>query len=561
MKIIDAYPHKAQYLLGEEVTLTVSFANSSDAPRPCALACEIACLDQTIRQVRAELILPPGEMEHVINLGTFDGPHGCGVDIRLLEGNTPAGTAHTAFDCVTHPRERMRYGFLSEFSASDDDTADVDWMRRMHINYVQFYDWAYRHHDLVSETDLYTDLMGKPNSLSTIRAKIDACHRYGMRALGYGAVYAAGRDFYERHPDWALRDDTGAPLVFIDTFYYMDIRRVCPWHDHIVGEYRRAVAFGFDGIHMDTYGFPKRALSDSTGERETVRLEEHFPALIGDTHTALAAIKDADLIFNCVGNWPVPETARSPLSALYIEVWPPYTRYHHIQSLIADARRVSDGRPVILAAYLAPFRTCADPGQAEAAALLLTAAIASCGASHLLVGEDGAALTQGYYADYTPLREAFAGTLRGYYDFIVRYGDILFDPGMRDVSLTHTDGDNREYVFSGAPTGPCGEAGKVWTVIRENGLLSSISFINLTGCDDAWNEPKVRPQATAGLTVEILLTGKIDRIFWASPEREGGRAVSCPYTTRNSAFGRYMTVDIPAFTLWGVLVVVNSNNT
>ncbi len=38
-------------------------------------------------------------------------------------------------------------------------------------------------------------MMGKRNSLTVIRRKIAACHARGMRALGYGAVYAASEAF------------------------------------------------------------------------------------------------------------------------------------------------------------------------------------------------------------------------------------------------------------------------------------------------------------------------------------------------------------------------------
>lgn len=80
----------------------------------------------------------------------------------------------------------------------------------------------------------------------------------GMKTLGYGAVYAASESYYREHPEQALYTSCGEPFRFIDIFYIMNIKNDNPWHYHIIEEYAEAVKkAGFDGIHMDTYGFPR----------------------------------------------------------------------------------------------------------------------------------------------------------------------------------------------------------------------------------------------------------------------------------------------------------------
>src|SRR5262249_33110544 len=153
-------------------------------------------------------------------------------------------------------------------------------------------------------------------------------------------------------------------------------------------EFAHAVhELGFDGIHLDQYGFPRTA---RTATGELVDLAEHFPPLIDAARAAVVSERpDAGVIFNAVGNWPIETVAATTQDVIYLEVWPPDESYNDLRRLIGAARRLSGGKQVILAAYLSPFAQAgaATLPQAEAAALLATAAIAAAGGSHLLLGE------------------------------------------------------------------------------------------------------------------------------------------------------------------------------
>lgn len=116
---------------------------------------------------------------------------------------------------------------------------------------------------------------------------------------------------------------------------------------------------------------------------------------------------------------------------------------------------------MILAAYLEPFRK-EDEASATYAARLLTATIVSNGAYHLLLGENKAVLTQGYYGDYSVMSEASAGIMRRYYDFMVRYLNLFYNPELTDVSMTHMGWDNYEYQWAGTDWSAYGEYGKLW---------------------------------------------------------------------------------------------------
>ncbi|NCB31829.1 MAG: hypothetical protein EOM66_10535, partial [Clostridia bacterium] len=414
----ELYPQRGRYRSNEPIELSLHSDESADAVmiKIFHLAEPVA----TYQYARNEtIILPP------LPAG------GYGVHARLMRGDELVEEAFTAVDV---DGTAVRYGFLSDFLPEDD--ADVESMAKYHITHVQFYDWSYRHDTLVPPCEEYSDMMGKHNSLPVIRQKITACHRHGMLAMAYGAVYAASREFWERHREWGLYASGQTPMVFIDTFYYMDVSS--PWRKHLIEQYKAALRHvGFDGVHMDTYGEPKRALSVKGEPRE---LEADLPVLIADAAQAIRKTgREPHLIFNNVGAWPVEATCLQPQEAVYMELWPPMDQYRHLRGAVQSARR--GGKPVVLAAYSAPFRND-TPQRALYSELILSFAIALQGATQLFLGEENAVVTQGYYADYARLTAWQMERIKAYQDFFVRYQELLMDASLRDVSLTHAGGDN-----------------------------------------------------------------------------------------------------------------------
>jgi dextranase len=448
----------------------------------------------------------------------------------------------------------LRYGFLSDFDSPDrDDTADLDAMLKYHINIVQFYDWAYRHHQFLSPDQIYTDMMGKRIDFAAVRAKIQGCHERGMRTLGYGAVYAAGREYHAAHHEEGLYTSAGEPLLFIDRFYIMNVAAGNGWRTHIIEEYCKAMQAGFDGIHMDTYGFPKTAF-DASGR--LVRLDREYPSLIADTRAATGAIKqkaahNVALIFNNVGNWPTADTARAPQDAVYIEVWPPNTDYAHIRQIILDAQAACNyHKTIIIAAYVAPFRTEAE-GSALMSALLLFGVIVSHGATQLLLGENNAALTQGYYSDYTKLSPSTVSCLRKYADFSVRYAAVFYDSLLRDVSMTHICADNTEYRCHAPNWNVIPETGKLWLTIREKDSAKMINILNLAGCNDTcWNSGKCESPVYREIPFSVQTDFGIKGIWWASPDRAGGTMIALSWKSRKTDRGYCVDFTVPEAGVW-----------
>lgn len=538
---MDLYPAKAQFLTGEEVSLVLE----TDGVLPWTAEVQVYRLNEAIRNVTAHGLTSRAEL----SLGGFDaGFAGYGVSVHLSDGANSV-VLETAFDVVDRPGRSMRYGFLSDFD-QDDNGAAIDWFCKCHLNLAQYYDWSFRHHQLVAPEDCYRDMMGKEISKDVVRRKIRQAGERGIRSIAYGAVYAAGRDFFEAHRDWAFYNSDGHPFVFIGVFYLMNLRRGSPWREYLLEQYRSAIEeMGFHGIHMDTYGFPKTAYSHLAPVPELVRLDEEFPSLIRETRDALG--ENACLIFNNVGSWPTYATAAAPQDVVYLEVWPPYTHYAHIAQLIREAKAYSGGgKPVILAAYLAPFRE-GPRTRAIAAAQLLTAAIVSHGGYHLLLGEREAALTQGYYSDYAQLTTGEAAVLRRYYDFLVRYLELFYDSELRDVSTTHTGWDNYEYQCLSHPTSPWGEAGSLWLVIREKERRKCLFLINLIGCaDDDWNSGKDIPTPQRDVQLRVQVDLPIRGIYAASPDRACLGAIQVPFEYAHNERGLFAEFTVPEVAVW-----------
>ncbi len=528
----EVFTCMGSYAEGGPILLRIRQDGGADSAQWSVLRLEKELLSGwiSVSQAEQDLVLPP------LAKG------GYGVRVRLFRKETLLASLHTA---VNVGGDFVRYGFLCDFGQSASEA--VPTLAKYHITHVQFYDWSWKHDSLVSPREEYRDMMGKRNSLPVIQRRIDACHRHGMLAMAYGAVYAASREFRDAHPAWGLYGPEQEPLVFIDTFYYMDISG--PWRDHLINEYKKAVtSVGFDGIHMDTYGEPKTAFT-LDGEKRALR--DGFPALIRDTHAAfLTAGIHPHLIFNNVGTWPAEATRDCPQDAVYMELWPPMDRYLHLRAAVQKAGR----HPVVLAAYPAAFRTD-DPERALYSQLLLSFAIALLGASQLFIGETNAVVTQGYYVDSTPLNEEQIPRIRAYEDFFVRYGDLFFDRTMEDVTYTHFGGDNTEYRMN-VPCSPDGEPERIWITIRENDKRKMIGLVNLCGNpEDRWNTGKNRPIPRQDLVLRFLADKAPASVWYASPDLNAGEPVPLCCTHVSLPGGTEVSCILPSLFCCGLVWV------
>lgn len=169
---------------------------------------EVARLEAPLEDGRAVLTWqPPAEA-----------PRGYGLALRALDASgAEIATASAAFDVLESWLQAPRYGFLSEFAPGRDDIdATMAWAARYHLTGLQFYDWQYRHEQLLPPDDPYTDLLGRRLSLDTVTRLIDTAHARNIAAMPYTAIYGASPAFYEAHPDWGLFQADDVVFDFAD---------------------------------------------------------------------------------------------------------------------------------------------------------------------------------------------------------------------------------------------------------------------------------------------------------------------------------------------------------
>jgi dextranase len=557
LTITDVAPDRATYRPGQTAHITVTLANSGADLVAGQLIVELVHLDTPIdRQARA-VDLPPGASAQVV-LPLMPPPaplRGYGLDASFVADNgTVVARASGALDVLERWSQAPRYGFLSDFAPGQPDVAErCASLCRYHLNVVQFYDWMWRHYVLLpppeqldgSADESFTDALGRRLALGTVRAAIAGVQARGAAALAYGTVYGAEPEYADAHPELALFDEQGQRISLAELFYIMNIAPESPWVPLIVAEFARAVrALDFDGIHLDQYGFPKTARSAAG---ELVDLADHFPPLIDAARAAVVEARpDAGVIFNAVGNWPIETVGPTTQDVVYIEVWPPDEHYDDLRRLIADARRLGGGKPVILAAYLSAFLDCpaAELPRAEAAALLATAAIASCGGSHLLLGERDGILCDPYYPKYATLRPEFVPRLRAYYDVLVRYQEWLVAPDIADW-------DDAQIELGGAPFSRSAAAGHVWVIARQRPGYRIISLINLADQPTAeWNALRTPPQQLRELRLGVA-GAPAQRALAITPDARGGQATALEWSQADG----HMQIKLPTLDKWTIVLL------
>lgn len=489
------------------------------------------------------------EQGGVVDIGSFayGGYH---VVARLME---TGAQARTAFDVVRHWREAPRYAFLSDYYPRESHQDVQNFFRKFHLNVVQFYDWMERHDAPVPTTPEFVDPMGRKLVTSAILSRITAMRDIGCASLAYAAVYAALRDYAQAHPNDGLYANDGRQNSLIDLFYLMDITEGSPWREHILSEFARVIEFGFDGLHLDQYGYPKSALRK---DGSVLWMDDAYRSFITACRQRLG--EETGIIFNNVSSYPVHKTHQVEQDAMYVEVWPPMVRYRHLSQIIHEIRiRTEARKSVILAAYLKPFREQRDanPDAIARSALLVTAVIFASGGYHLVLGESGGMLTEPYYPDYVPMVPSLVAPLRAMYDVLTADGDLLASSDTTDVTWSFAGGTNDAVVVLGSSISVEPEAGHVWirVVTTAQGLL--VHLVNLTWLvHDEWNAIHDEPFSPSP-TLDV-------RIEWNHPVREvlvqrtdvGGWESMEPQWVPHVR-GQALSVTVPPIHFWTVVFV------
>ncbi|MEP6896003.1 MAG: glycoside hydrolase family 66 protein, partial [Chloroflexota bacterium] len=382
----------------------------------------------------------------------------------------------------------------TDFSVSRADPETVlKKLTPFHINGLQFYDWQYRHDQLLAPTEEYIDPLGREMSLASIRKLVEVAHQHGMAAMPYLAIYAASADFWRAHPEWALYDEAGKPIAFGENFLgLMDPSAKSPWSGHLLAEGARTLqGIPFDGLHIDQYGDPKLAWD---AQHNSVDISQAFVDFIqsaSDQHNEKA------ILFNAVGNWPIEALAESAVDFMYIEVWPPDVEYRRLADIVLNAVRRSHGRAVVIALYL--------PANRPTNNLLADAVILACGGTRIELGEDARLLSDPYFPKHEEIDSDFASTLRQFADFAVRNGEWL-----RSYNLSADE----KKVWAENEFVTVDEF--IWAVMRYYPKALTFALINITGLSphQQWDQAHVPPEKRENVSIQIQLPYQPSQVYW-----------------------------------------------
>lgn len=516
-------PDKATYRPGETIRVEL----------PVASVARTLTVERLGRPVAA-VEIPAGAGEAVLPL--------------LSEGGyaVSLGPDHTAVEVLADPVARLRYGFVAAYQPERDTEPVARLFRRLHLSAAQFYDWAYRHADLVGPAE-YADPLDQPVSLDTVIRLADELRRAGTAPIGYAAVYGVGDGEWPQWQHAALLRADGQPHSLADFLRIVDPAHP-EWLAHFVADLRKATdVVGFAGFHLDQYGYPRYA-DRADGAR--IDVAASFCALIDAVRLALP---EAVLIFNNVNDFPVWATALRPQDVTYTEPWQPHDDLGDLAAIATRARLLAPTRPAVLAAYQTAYDKL-PVSVAEDVNRLTMATLFSHGATQLLAGEAGNVLVDPYYVRNHAADSSTLDMLARWYDLLVAAGDILLAPGADDItrSVTGALNDEIDVRSDAVPIRHEAVPGAVWRRVVDTPHGQVVHLINLTGqSDTGWDGAKQPIPDVTGLTLRVRRTGAALPVVRVADPDQAPTFQPIPVT----ADGEHVVADLPPLHAWQIVLI------
>ncbi len=400
----------------------------------------------------------------------------------------------------------------------------------------------YRHEQYLTDSEPYTDLLGRQLSRKTVDALITLAHERNIAAMPYTAVYGASMDFYTQHPDWALLEPNGKPSFFGDNFLViMDPRPDSPWTNHLIDQFDQILsATNFDGIHLDQYGAPKEGY---TPNGEKYSLAQPLADLIDSTAQVVNEQRGeaGTVVFNAVTNWPIETVAPSDEDLVYIEVWSPYTFFNDLANLVTQGQALGGGKPVVIAAYV--------PVSAETNAILNDAIIFASGASHIEMGEQGGYLADPYFPKYELPSQELAERLQRYYLFALRYQNVLGPTTQAGAAARFEQIRLPGYEIAANVT-----RDKILPLVRSSQQYTAVSLVNLMGLPHGEWATHLSAPPTPQTDVTVIfenVSAPVKAVWFATPDRSTLELQAVEFEQTDSR----LTVQLPALDYWSMLLL------
>jgi dextranase len=164
---------------------------------------------------------------------------------------------------------------------------------------------------------------------------------------------------------------------------------------------------------------------------------------------------------------------------------------------------------------------------------LADALIFSCGGARIELGERVRMLSDPYFPKHQSITENLRETLRRYYDFAIRYEELLGPfAGHETVDQVNT------------PPG-------VWKTIRTSPGKRTLCLVNLTGLEDTgWDQAHPTPPSLIDVPVRVPATASVRQVWWANPDGDDLHLKRVDWFVD----GDNVQTSLPILEYWGVLV-------
>ena len=466
-----------------------------------------------------------------------------------------------------HAGERPVHGFATSFRDEDVESV-LAWNRALRSTVVQVYDWMTSYTEPLGPRSGWKDPSNRTVSFDALRILASGLKELGAVTHAYAPVYAVGNDFASEHPEMLMYDADGKAIRFLDQIVLVNPGNV-DWQQYFVATYGVAAdAVGFDGFHIDTYGYPRIA-QDVNGDPIDLRVAyESFLDF-------LRAARPADLIsFNQVNGVPSAIRIGSAPSFRYCEIWPPNTEWRHFEGLLDRSSGTSgllepSTRNSLMRGSLACYPpvwgvsdfTVAIEGSAREASLrtdVATEAIVTMlGASALTFGDQRAVLCDPYYPKRVPLTDTEADVVLAWRRFGLRCRDLFLEG--EDTSWYEIGDENGSVaVESSENVSPEPLGGSIFArVVKAEGLVT-IGVVDLTGSQNGrWSDPTERGKVTL-VTIRVLVddppSWRVEAAVLGASEERFRPILSREVPHRQ---GRALEVELPLEGGWSVLRLKN----
>jgi len=484
------------------------------------------------------------------------------VEISREEGGKYKIYGCIGIDVSSDAAKFPRNGFLSKYGQMSEVQIHnvMSNLNRLHINWVQFQDWEFKHHEPLAGTpsdpaESWKDIANRTNYKSTVQGYIAAAKSYNMKTLSYNAIYGALDDAASDgvSDQWYMYEDQHhqtrpvlqLPPPFKSSIYYMDPSNT-GWQNYIAGKTKEAFeVYDFDGNQVDQYGNLNKKVYTYSGE--PIDVETSFKSFLEAMKTDMP---DKKLVMNAVNQYGQQVSiSKSPVDFLYTEVWAPNEGYKDLATIIQENDEWSNySKKSVLCAYM-DYNLAANPGYFNTPGVLLTdAVIFAFGGSHLEMGEH--MLGKEYFPnDNLQMHADLKNDIVSYYDFLTAYQNLLRDGGnFNNPSFTSADG---KIKFNNWPPA----IGSVSVIGKDMGQKQIIHLINFSNASSlSWRDAdgtQTVPDSLTDFEVKFSTAKVIKKIWIASPDIDYGSSRGIEFKQSGDA----VSFSVPSLLYWDMIVI------